>query len=131
MAASMSRTTYPFWHTFPNSALMQCPPSKPAQSGIPRKRLGGDVDTLIRQEEQHRIGDLPGGGLPAEWRARSAARGAARAGGAAVRRVDQAGIDQIGADASARAEMGDVAHQPAECRFGRIVDRHLRSRLQR
>src|SRR4051794_33264485 len=85
--------------------------SHPAQTAVDREGLRGDVDAFVRQEEQHGIGDLPRGRLAAEGNMALAAIGTAGSGLATVGRVDEAGIDEIGPDAAARSEMGDVAHQ--------------------
>src|SRR5207249_5866244 len=85
---------------------------------------------LVRDEEQHGIGDLPARGLPSERNGRAGAGRPSGAGDAAERRVDQTGTDDVRADSAAGALERDVTHQSAERGFGGVVGYQLRARAQ-
>jgi hypothetical protein len=74
--------------------------SKPGNPAVDRQRLRVDVNALVGDEKQRRIGDFPACRHPPERHARRASRRPAGAGLPAERRIDQARIDDVGANAA-------------------------------
>ena len=85
------------------------------EAAVDGEELAGDVAGAVAQEEDHRLGHLPGGALAAEGHGGLVARRAAA--GRRARpsgRVDEAGGDDVGPDPAAGALGGDLAAQPGE-----------------
>src|SRR6516164_8172733 len=95
--------------------------SQQGQPSVDRQHLPRDVAGFLGEEEDSCRRHLPGRALPTERDRCAGARGAARRGGAAERRVDQPGAQDIGPDAATGAFHGDVAVQSDEARLRRVV----------